>query len=76
MEQNEHIEAWWNTLDEEKRQRLLELDESETLPAEFVPSMVDAHVLVVGTKWTADPGYSFHQPESLVAFLAERRGQE
>ncbi|MFK0217747.1 hypothetical protein ACIQWN_06070 [Streptomyces vinaceus] len=76
MEQNERIESWWNSLDEETRQRLLQLDEGESLPADIVPGMVDAHVLVVGTKWPADQGYSFHQPEHLITFLAERRGQE
>ncbi|MGW8506318.1 hypothetical protein [Streptomyces sp. CLCI03] len=76
MEQSERIQAWWDTLDEPTHQRILKLEGDEALPADIVPGMVDAHVLVVGTKWPADDGYSFHQPESLITFLADQREEE
>ncbi|WP_332758918.1 hypothetical protein [Streptomyces sp. MT206] len=75
MEQNERIEAWWDTLDEPTQQRLLKLDESDSIPSDLIAGMAHAQVWVSAAAWESDPGFSFHQPESLIAFLAEQREQ-
>ncbi|MFD9266812.1 hypothetical protein ACFWB1_18150 [Streptomyces goshikiensis] len=76
MEQSERIEAWWNTLDEPTRQRLLELDESDSIPSDLIAGMAHAQVWVSADAWESDPGFSFPQPEPLIAFLAEQRERE
>ncbi|MBO7938958.1 hypothetical protein JTP77_023980 [Streptomyces sp. S9] len=72
--QRARIEAWWNLLDDEAKERMLKLDDGDTVPPDLAESLRAARVSFFET-WR-DPNLSdlkAHPPPELKEFLAEER---
>ncbi|MFE9391192.1 hypothetical protein [Streptomyces sp. NPDC006784] len=75
-ESSDGLEAWWQDLGSQEQQQLLDLDPSETLPPQFVDSLAQRGVAVIGSKWEHESGFAFYQPEELMGFLDEKRREQ
>lgn len=81
MDFNEHqrasLETWWQTLDDDAQQRMLELPAAAPIPADIVPSLSAARITFVMTWWESHQEDAMHhQPPQMRDFLAEKRGEK
>ncbi len=64
------IETWWSALSAERRTEASAVGGYVSMPTWMMESLARAGVMVAGAKWESDPGYTFHLPDDVEAFIA------
>ena len=65
------LQKWWNRLSDDQKARVKRAAEHHQLDAAGTQLLIDTRCPVgpVGTKWEADPEYSWSWPESVRDFV-------
>lgn len=66
------LEQWWNRLSEDQQARAKAAADKHQLDADGTRLLLDTGCPIgpVGTKWEADPDYSWSWPESVREFVS------
>jgi hypothetical protein len=69
-----HLQKWWDRLSDDQKDRVARAAEKHQLDAAGKQLLLDTGCPVgpVGTKWEADPDYSWSWPESVRTFVTEQ----
>lgn len=72
---DKHVIQWWDRLNNDQRSRVQQAAENHRLDPAGVKALIDTRCPIgpVGSRWEADPEYSWTWPESLRQFVLDQK---